>query len=106
VGERNGNFKKMVVLKVFLILSIVLTACGEIAFTPDITPLIVGTLETPTFLQTPEGLTTEISPAIVDQLTSDEAIELCNDKEYYGDEAMGSCLAPGGDTYLCMDSKQ
>ncbi len=33
-------------------------------------------------------------------LSSEEAISLCGEREYFGDESMGSCLAPGGDSYF------
>ena len=33
-------------------------------------------------------------------LSSEEAITLCGGREYFGDESMGSCLAPGGDSYF------
>ena len=32
-------------------------------------------------------------------LTSAEAKNLCEGREYYGDDNVGSCLAPGGDSY-------
>lgn len=39
-------------------------------------------------------------------MTSTEAIEACRDREYYGDETMGSCLAPGGDSYYVWISPE
>ena len=35
---------------------------------------------------------------MIEDPISEDAIELCNREEYYGDETMGSCLAPGGES--------
>jgi len=86
-------------LVVILIFSLLFSACGEINFTPDVTPLILGTEGTQPDLQPPEGFSEDIPPGLFEQLTSEQAIELCEESEYYGDETMGSCLAPGGDSY-------
>jgi hypothetical protein len=94
-----GIPKKAVVLKAFLILSIVLSACGEITFTPDIPPLILGNIETPSVFQTPEGLATQPPSIPMDNITSEDAIELCGESEYFGDQDMGVCLGPGGESY-------
>ena len=36
--------------------------------------------------------------SMIEDPISEDAIELCNREEYYGDETMGSCLAPGGES--------
>jgi hypothetical protein len=101
-----GVARHTIFIKVFLIFSILVSACGEIDYTPHVTPMILGTLETPSIFQTPESLATEIPPKLLDLLTSDEAIDLCEEREYHGDETMGSCLAPGGDSYYVWISPE
>lgn len=97
--------------KCFLIViinSLLLSACGEIEFTPDITPILPVTSAPKPFGQTPDPLlqTPEVlpEPTAISQplglMTSEKALVLCDENEYFGDERVGSCLAPGGESYF------
>lgn len=85
-----------------------LSACGEIEFTPDITPLLPVTSAPQPFGQTPDPLLQtpevlrepEVIPLPLSLMTSEIALLLCDANEYFGDESVGSCLAPGGGSYF------
>lgn len=93
----------------FLILfSIVLTAC-DVAFTPDIEPLVIEEPGDQLFIE--DGIvkdtsTEELSQGSVNdddtvsEFISTDAIALCGGGLSWGDETLGMCLAPGGDTYF------
>lgn len=82
-----------------------LAACS---FQPHIEPLVIETVPPQPFgefLPPVAGDTTPI-PSLppnhalpLDGLTSSTAIELCGGLQYHGDENVGTCLAPGGNTY-------
>jgi hypothetical protein len=80
----------------FIIFSVMLTAC-EVQFEPDVEPLIIG--PTPD-QQIPSEIGTEGGAEPVPGLTSSDALDLCGESLSWGDQSLGMCLAPGGDTYF------
>lgn len=79
-------------------------------FEPDLAPLELPTAPPQPFSQYSGEISVpevEVLPAEQSQatanfgdLTSADAISLCGGRESYGDENVGSCLAPGGDSYF------
>ena len=76
-------------------------------FEPDIEPLILPDAPQQPFMEFKpgEGKVQESSPEVVtpapsfDVLRSRDAIEFCQQKEYFGDKDVGSCLKPEGESY-------
>lgn len=84
-----------------VIVSVLLSAC-EFEFTPDVVPLELGTAP-------PESFSERVSPQEQQgqpPFTSADAIDACGGTEVTGDELMGSCLAPGGESYYIWISAE
>ena len=87
--------------------SLVVTAC-EVGFTPDVEPLVIDEAGDQPF-QDPSIQEAESVDEIDDEepepssgfegFTSADAIAICEEREYFGDENVGMCLAPGGESY-------
>jgi len=95
-------------ISLFLASSLLLTAC-DVEFAPDIEPLILEEAPDQPFTgefgpqeSSPEEL--EQEPAIdaepVNEFTPTDALAQCGSGLSWGDETMGMCLAPGGDSYF------
>ena len=100
-------------LGIGLALVISLSAC-ETQFEPQLTPLVIPTVGPQPFqgdietsgTQLPTVPAGTVTPAAgFGEFTSSQAIELCQEIEYFGDERIGSCLAPGGETYFVWVSE-
>ena len=88
----------------------VLSSLYGCEFEPDIAPLEFPTAPPQPFSQTSGDLSASEAEVLPDEesrattgfgdLSSEEAIGLCGESEYFGDESMGTCLAPGGDSYF------
>jgi len=92
-------------VRAVLVGSALLVACG---FQPHIEPLVIGTVppqpfQASTSIQgTPPDLDQPFPttpPPPTGSITSGAAIEFCAGLQFYGDEDVGTCLAPGGQTY-------
>ena len=76
-------------------------------FEPDIEPLILPDAPQQPFQEfaPDEGQVQEVSPEgitparSIGDMSSRDAIEICEEDEYFGDENVGSCLSPGGESY-------
>ena len=90
-----------------------MAAC-EVQFTPDVELLIIE--EAPDQLLADEirpvdpsleGFPQEPNsgPELVSEFSSSDALALCGDGLSWGDESMGMCLAPGGDTYFAWTNE-
>ncbi|HLC02503.1 MAG TPA: hypothetical protein VJK02_05660 [Anaerolineales bacterium] len=88
-----------------LVASVFIAACS---FQPHIEPLVIETVPPQPFGEFQPPLATDITPVPspppdrslpLDNLTSSRAIDLCGGLQYYGDENVGTCLTPGGNTY-------
>ena len=98
---------------VLLAFSILLAAC-EVGFTPDIEPLILEEAPDQPFTDqigseepSPDGLAQESAGDAepVSEYTSADALALCGEDLSWGDESMGTCLAPGGDSYFAWTNE-
>lgn len=93
--------------------AILLTAC-EIQFEPDIVPLVIEEVPGQPFANEitpgdspPEALPPAEEPAAepLSEFSSSDALALCGTGLSWGDETMGMCLAPGGDTYFAWTNE-
>jgi hypothetical protein len=95
-------------LSAFTAFSLLLTAC-EIQFEPDIEPLVIEEVPDQPFAnEIPPG-DSSLEPLPLEEdagaepdsdFSSSDALALCGAGLSWGDETMGMCLAPGGDTYF------
>lgn len=92
--------------------SLLLTAC-DVKFAPDVKPLVIEEAGDQPFQDSSidesesiEGTEeNDIKPIIgFGGISSTDAIALCNEREFYGDNNVGSCLAPGGESYFVWTS--
>lgn len=99
-------------ISLFLASSLLLTAC-DIGFTPEVEPLVIEEPGDQPFQEQPideaetihELEEQDVEPSQeFDGFTSDDAIALCEEREYFGDKDVGMCLAPGGDTYYIWEA--
>jgi len=87
---------------------LLLASAASCEFEPDIEPLILPDAPAQGFQEfSPEQPEVEeLAPgdAAAAQsfggLTSEDAIEMCQEREFYGDAEVGTCLAPGGESYF------
>ena len=94
----------MVSLRLFLV---ALLAGCDIQFASDIPPIPWPTPEGQPFGEVaPVGtalpmapLETSVPSLVIGELTSADAIELCQGMEYFGNEDVGTCLTLGGESY-------
>jgi hypothetical protein len=104
------HFRKTV--SILVLFSFVATAC-DVKFEPDIDPLILESAGDQPFsdeldtqadsMQAPlEETPVEEDP--VSEFSSSDAMALCGAGLSWGDETMGMCLAPGGDSYFVWTS--
>ncbi len=89
----------------FLALAVLLSGCGEVSFTPHVTPLVVGTAQPQvtwgTVAATPGA---PVVTPVADDFDSSDALELCGEDLRWGDVITGMCLAPGGAEYYVWTS--
>jgi len=95
-------------VSVLIAFSVLSTSC-EIQFEPDIEPLILEQAPNQPFandIGSEDSSLEDVPQGAVDaaeldsEFTSSEALALCGQGLSWGDESMGMCLAPGGDTYF------
>ena len=107
------GFSQIVRLWMGMALVISLSSC-DIGFEPQVTPLVIPTVGPQPFQGDIETSETQLPTVPAGTVTptagfgefnSSQAIELCQEIEYFGDERIGSCLAPGGETYFVWISK-
>lgn len=87
---------------------LLLASVASCKFEPDIEPLILPDAPpqalqefSPEQPQVQELAPEEAAPpASFGDLNSEDAIELCQEREFYGDAEVGTCLAPGGESYF------
>lgn len=93
--------------------SILLTAC-EVDFTPDVVPLELETVPGQPFKEPMSESEQDLSELSTEEAVpegnaepafdSSDAIELCGSDLTWGNETMGACLAPGGNSYYIWKS--
>lgn len=90
-----------------LLLSVGLSACA-FDFKAQITPLVLATAPSqyvpgavePATAEPPTQAAVTVTPSRgFGEFSSAQAIELCQGNEFFGDEYVGTCLAPGGEGY-------
>ncbi len=105
-----SHFQKTV--SILVLFSFVATAC-DVQFEPDIDPLVIESAGDQPFsdelgapadsMQSPlEETAVEEDP--FSEFSSSDAMALCGAELSWGDEIMGMCLAPGGDSYFVWTS--
>lgn len=100
-------------ISLLIVFSVLLAAC-EVQFEPDIKPLVIEDAPDQPFVDeiAPEDPALDELPPEEDnraepvsEFSSSEALALCGEGLSWGDETMGMCLAPGGDTYFAWTNK-
>jgi len=98
---------------ILILFSIVAAAC-EVQFEPDIDPLVLDSAGDQPFLDELNAQTESIQAPLEETLveedsfsefSSSDAIALCGTGLSWGDETLGMCLAPGGDSYFVWTSE-
>lgn len=100
-------------VSVLIVFSFLQTAC-EVQFEPDVEPLIIEEAPDQPFEseigsdnssveEFPQGVVDGAEP--VSELTSSDALALCGESLSWGDQSLGMCLAPGGDTYFAWTNE-
>lgn len=95
-------------VSIWIVVSILLTSC-QIQFEPDIEPLIIEEVPDQSIAEGAVEIASGVEDAAggspgptepISEFNSSEALALCGIGLSWGDESMGMCLAPGGDTYF------
>jgi len=112
ISKIGSRFQKTV--SMLVLFSFVAAAC-DVEFEPDIDPLIIESAGDQPFSDEfdaqagPIDALPEETPIEEDSLSefsSSDAMALCGTGLSWGDETMGLCLAPGGDTYFVWTSDE
>lgn len=101
-----SHFQKTALI---LILFALVAAACDVQFEPDIDPLILETAGDQPFSDDFDAQADSIDAPLEEtpqeedsfsEFSSSDAMALCGTELSWGDETMGKCLAPGGDTYF------